>query len=76
MEEEVSGLHDDVEPRAANKSSGEFGETAEEEAAGDSAEGTRTQHCATNRGRTNAAAERMDELLPVGRGEDSLRGVG
>ena len=76
MEEEVSGLHDDVAPGAANKSSGELGETTEDEAAGDSAERARTQHWETNRGRTNTAAERLDELLSARGGKGNLRGVG
>ena len=38
--------------------------------------GTRAQHWATNRGGTNATAERLDELLPAGRGEGNLRGAG
>ena len=76
MEEEVSGLHDDVAPGAANKSSGEFGETTEDEAAGDSTARPRTQHWETDRRRTNTVAERLDELLPAGRGERNLRGVG
>jgi len=75
VEEDVSGLHDDVAPGTANKSSGEFGETSEDEAAGDSAAGPRMQHWETDRGRTDAAAKRVDELLSVGRSEGNLRGV-
>jgi hypothetical protein len=72
VEEEVSGLHDDVAPGAANESSGKLGETAEDEAPGDTTAGKRTQHWETNRRRTDAAAERLDELLPASRGEGDL----
>jgi RNA-directed DNA polymerase len=50
MREQVSGVCDDEEVRTANQSSGQLGETAEDEAPGDPTVGTRTQHLEANRG--------------------------
>ncbi len=68
-----SVLHDEVAPRTEVEG---IGETAEDEAAGDSEAWTQAQHWAANRGRTNIVTERLDQLLPAGRDEGNLRRAG
>src|SRR5207237_9041874 len=72
----VSGLLVDVAPSVATQSCGEFGATIKREATGNLSPWAWTPRWPVNRSRTNTIAAWLDELLPAGRGEGSLRRTG